>query len=160
MLTKLISHTAENALQQAIGEELHASHLFKHLANHCQRIGWSGAAKHFREESADELVHYQAIADYLNDLGSVAELPDVEAIDVEVTGLQDAIQAAYDAEVALGNKYANWYKQVDPMTQQFILRYLEIQRISIGQYGDLLSRLDLAGDDQCAILIIDQELKG
>ena len=43
-------------------------------------------------------------------------------------------------------------------TAHFLLQFLEIQRKSIGEYGDWLSRLELAGDDKCAILIIDKEL--
>ena len=46
------------------------------------------------------------------------------------------------------------------MTQQFLLQFLEIQRKSIGEYGDWLSRLDRTGDDECGILIIDKELGG
>ncbi|MGZ4968050.1 MAG: ferritin-like domain-containing protein [Methylobacter sp.] len=158
MLKKLISHPVEQALQEAIQSELYASNLYKHLANQCQRLGLFGAAKYFHNESADELTHYQRISDYLNDRGSVAEVPAIEACDESVTTLGDALNAAYDAEADLGSKYEKWYKAVDPTTQQFLLQFLEIQRISIGEYGDLLSRLNLAGDDRCAILIIDAEL--
>ena len=46
----------------------------------------------------------------------------------------------------------------DPMAQQFLLQFLEIQRKSTGEYGDLLARLDRANGDECGILIVDQEL--
>jgi ferritin len=161
MLKKLINHTSELALQSAIGEELYSSNLYKHLSNQCQRLGLFGAAKYFREESHDELSHYQDIADYLNDRGSVAQMPTIEECDTIIKTLQDAIETSYDAEVELGNKYVKWYSSllsVDPFTAQFLLQYLERQRKSIGSLGDLLSRLELAGDDKCAILIIDSEL--
>ena len=38
------------------------------------------------------------------------------------------------------------------------MQFLEIQRKAVGAYGDLLARLELAGDDKCALLLIDQEL--
>jgi ferritin len=161
MLKKLISHTSELVLQQAIKEELYASSLYKHLANQCQRLGLFGAAKYFKSESNDEIEHYQEIANYLNDRGSVAEVPAIEGIDVSVKSLKDAIISAYDAEVELGNRYAKWYSSLlsaDPFTAQFLLQYIERQRKSIGEYGDWISRIELAGDDQCAILIIDKEL--
>ena len=148
----------EKKLQEAAQAELQASHLYKHLANQCQRIGLFGAAKYFKEESADELIHYQNIADYMNNLGSYASLPDIDSIDVTIKTLRDAVQAAYDAELELGKQYTTWYTQVDPMTQQFLLQFLATQSNSIGKYGDLLARLDLAGDDRCAILIIDKEM--
>lgn len=158
MLKKLINPTVEDFLQLAIHQELHASNLYKHLSNQCQRIGLFGAAKYFAGESAEELEHYQSIAEYLNDRGSVAELPELPAIEVKVTGLESALTIAYNAEVALGDKYVKWYQSADPMTQQFLLGFLEIQRKSIGEYADWLSRLALASDDKCAMLLIDQEL--
>ena len=54
--------------------------------------------------------------------------------------------------------YADWYARADVTTQQFLLQFIEIQRKSIGEYGDLISRLDRSGDDECGIIIIDQEL--
>ena len=94
----------------------------------------------------------------MNDLGNVAEVPDIDGCDDEIKTLADAIERAYKAEVDLGKKYTTWHGQVDPMTGQFLLQFLEIQRKSIGEYGDLLSRLELADDNAAALLMIDQEL--
>jgi ferritin len=161
MLKKLINHTSELALQQAIGEELYASNLYKHLSNQCQRLGLFGAAKYFKSEGSHEIDHYQKIADYLNDRGSVAQMPSVEECDTIIKTLQDSLEIAYDLELDLGNKYAKWYSSLlssDPFTAQFLLQFIETQRKSIGELADWLSRLELAGDDKCAILIIDKEL--
>lgn len=156
MLTKLIPHKTELALQQAGNEELYASNLYQHLANQCQRLGLFGAAKYFKAESLDEREHYQGIADYLNDLGAVAEVGTVEACDEEVADLESALQAAFDIEKALGQKYANWYQQLagDPMAQQFLLGYLEIQRKSIGEVADWLQRLTQTDDP----ILVDKEM--
>lgn len=158
MLKKLIPANAESILQEAVHAELYISNLYLHLSNQCQRKGLFGAAKYFRAESDDERGHYQKIADFLNDRGSVAELPEIDACTEEVDGLKSAVEIAYQAELDLGDKYERWYKSASPITQQFLLQYLEIQRRSIGEYGDLLSRLELAGADECAILIIDKEI--
>ena len=158
MLKNLLSHKAIVILQDAIVQELYASNLYKHLSNQCQRLGYLGAASYFKNESKDELEHYQLIADYMNDLGGVAEIPDVDGCDDEIKTLNDAIERAYKAEVDLGKKYTTWHGQVDPMTGQFLLQFLEIQRKGIGEYGDLLSRLDVADDNPAALLIIDKEL--
>lgn len=158
MLKNLLSHKAGVILQSAISQELYASNLYKHLSNQCQRLGYLGAANYFRKESKDELEHYQLIADYMNDLGSVAEIPDIDGCDDEIKTLYDAVERAYKTEVDLGKKYTTWHGQVDPMTGQFLLQFLETQRKSIGEYGDLLSRLQIADDNAAALLMIDQEL--
>jgi ferritin len=146
-------------LNKAVHSELFASNLYKHLSNHMQRMGFFGAQKFFAGESADELTHYQQLADYMNDRGSVADIPMIEAMRDKPTGLIDAIEVAFDTEVELMENYAAWYDECKcSITKQFLLQFLETQRKSVGEYGDLLARLELIGDDKCGLIIIDQEL--
>ena len=161
MIKVLISSTAGIILADAVQSELRVSHLYKHISNQMQRVGYFGAAKHFAKESAEELEHYQKIADYLNDRGSVAKLPEIEAFGDSITDLEAALTKAYEEEIALGDRYAKWYSTLlasDPITAQFLLQFLEIQRLSIGDYADWLSRIALAKGDASALLIIDKEL--
>ena len=60
----------------------------------------------------------------------------------------------------LSKDYDRWYKgcAAEPSTQQHLLQFLEIQTKSVGEYGDLLARLDRAGANEAAILMIDNEL--
>ena len=159
MAKSLLTGTVQNIIDDAIHEELYAAQLYRHLSNQCNRLGLFGAAKYFANESSDELTHYQKWADYLNDRGSVATLPETPAFDNTIPDIKAALEAAYDAEKALGDKYIAWYKQVfpiDPMTANFMLFSLDKQMTSIGEYNDLLQRLALGGD----ILVFDQEMGG
>lgn len=161
MLVKsLLSKPIEAMLNEAVQSELYASHLYKHVANQLQRIGYFGAQKFFAGESADELTHYQRHADFLNDRGTVAKVPMLEAITDPVASLRDALEVAYETELQLGNDYGRWYKASsdDPTVQQHLLQFIEIQRKSVGEYGDLLARMDRAGTNEAAILMIDTEL--
>jgi len=162
MPKSLLSPEVKAALDEAIHAELYASNLYLHLANQLQRLGYFGAQAFFLKESASEREHYQLHADYQNDRGDVATIPDLPAVRAPIKSLRDAIELGYATEKGLGDKYASAYTQCasDPMTQQFLLQFLEIQRKSIGEYGDWLSRLDRTGDDECGILIIDKELGG
>lgn len=158
MAKKLIEAAVEASIQEAIYAELFASHLYKRIATQLQRIGYFGAAKHFRDESADELEHYQRHVDFLNDMGSVAETPALPECAESVPSLLDAIELSYETECALLESYSNWYKSADPVTAQHLLQFIEIQRKSVGEYGDLMARIELVGDDKCGLLIIDKEL--
>jgi ferritin len=156
-----LPHATLQILSDAVQAELRVSHLYKHIANQMQRIGYFGAAKWFKQESKDELKHYQLHADYLNDRGGVATLPAIEAFDDTITDLKAAIVRAKTEEESLGDKYAKWFSTLvtaDPMTAQFLLQFLEIQRVSAGEYGDWLSRITLANGDPAALLQIDREL--
>lgn len=160
MPKSLLSPEVKACLDEAVHAELYAANLYKHIANQVQRLGYFGAQKFFLAESASELEHYQIHANYQNDSGTVAGIPAIEAMDEPIGTLRDAIEAAYDTELQLEKDYIRWYSACtkDPVTAEFLLQFLRGQRKSVGEYGDLLARLDLAGDDRAALLQIDNEL--
>lgn len=160
-MSKLLPHTTAQILAEAVHAELRVAHLYKHIANQMQRVGYFGASKWFRAESAEELEHYQKLVDYLNDRGSVATLPALEVFEDTIPDLKTAITRAYGEENALGDRYAKWFATLvtaDPIAAHFLLQFLEIQRTSTGEYGDWLSRITLANGDPAALLQIDREL--
>lgn len=163
MLPKMIiSAECKKMLDEAIHSELYASNLYKHIANQLQRLGYFGASKFFLNESADELKHYQLHVEFLNDVGTVAKVPMIEAMNETIETFSDAIETGYETELELLNNYQEWYRNTaeDPVVQQFLLQFLEIQRTSVGEYGDLLARIQLVDQDKAGMLLIDQELGG
>ena len=86
----------------------------------------------------------------------------IEAMNDTIETLSDAIETGYETELELYNNYKEWYSETsdDPVVQQFLLQFLEIQRTSVGEYGDLLARIDLVDQDKAGMLLIDQELGG
>lgn len=158
-IENFLDKATEDMLNRAVQSELYASHLYKHVANQLQRIGYFGAQKFFAGESADELTHYQKIADYMNDRGTSAKVPALEACTETVAGLVDSLELGYETEVQLMRDYEKWYRECKcVITQQFLLQFLETQRKSVGEYGDLLSRLSLVAGDKAGLMLIDQEL--
>lgn len=160
--TMIISPTLKAALDEAIHAELYAANLYKHVANQLQRLGYPGAQKFFAAESAAELDHYQLHANFQNDVGTVAKVPAIQAMTEPVKTLSDAVELGYETELELYNSYKGWYQQAcddkDPVVVQFLLQFLEIQRLSVGEYGDLLSRIQLVDQDKAGMLLIDQEM--
>lgn len=163
MLPKMIiSADCKKMLDEAVHSELYASNLYKHIANQLQRLGYFGASKFFLNESADELKHYQLHVEFQNDVGTVAKVPMIEAMNETIETFSDAIETGYETELELLTNYQSWYLEAadDPIVQQFLLQFLEIQRRSVGEYGDLLSRIQLVDQDKAGMLLIDQELGG
>lgn len=163
MLPKMIiSADHKKMLDEAVHSELYASNLYKHIANQLQRLGYFGASKFFLNESADELKHYQLHVEFQNDVGTVAKVPMVEAMNETIETFSDAIETGYETELELLTNYQSWYLEAadEPIVQQFLLQFLEIQRTSVGEYGDLLSRIQLVDQDKAGMLLIDQELGG
>jgi ferritin len=158
-VSNLLDKPTEDMLNKAVHAELYASHLYRHVSNQMQRVGFFGTQKFFAGESADELKHYQLIADYMNDRGTSAKVPALEACTEVVTDIADAIELGYETELQLMRDYEKWYRECKCVTtQQFMLQFLETQRKSVGEYGDLMSRLGLVSGDKAGMLMMDQEL--
>lgn len=160
--TMIISANLKAVLDEAVHAELYAANLYKHIANQLQRLGYFGAQKFFLKESASELEHYQLHVDFQNDVGTVAKVPSIEAMNEPIKSFSDAIELGYETELDLYESYKDWYEQAsgDPVVQQFLLQFLELQRTSVGEYGDLLARIQLVDQDKAGMLLIDQELGG
>jgi len=158
-VSNLLDKPTEDMLNKAVHAELYASHLYRHVSNQMQRFGFFGTQKFFAGESADELKHYQLIADYMNDRGTSAKVPALEACTEVATDIVDAIELGYETELQLMRDYEKWYRECKCVTtQQFMLQFLETQRKSVGEYGDLLTRLGLVSNDKAGMLMMDQEL--
>ena len=160
--TMIISANLKAVLDEAVHAELYAANLYKHIANQLQRLGYFGAQKFFLKESASELEHYQLHVNFQNDVGTVAKVPMIEAMNESIKTFSDAIELGYETELELYENYKDWYEQAsgDPVVQQFLLQFLELQRTSVGEYGDLLARIQLVDQDKAGMLLIDQELGG
>lgn len=147
-VTSLLKPDIKTWLQKSISSELYASNLYKHIANQLQRLGYFGSQKFFLNESASELEHYQKIADYQNDMGDCASVPAIPEITAKIYSIGDALRTAYDTEKALMLQYQDFYEEAeeskDCVTGQFILSFLQIQRESVGEYGDLIAKYEIA----------------
>lgn len=143
----LLSASLKKGLQSALQVELYQSNLWKHLANQLQRLGYFGSQKYFLAESAEELTHYQIIVDFINDMGDVASVPAIEAINDKVASIGDALEIGYETELDVLNQYKKLYKQAeeeDCAVGIFLQQFITIQVKAVGQYGDLLAKYKVA----------------
>lgn len=162
MLVKsLLSAPMKKWLQKSIASELYASNLYKHIANQLQRLGYFGAQAYYLKESADELTHYQKLVDFVNDMGDVADVEAVPKMTDSIESIEDALSVAYETELDLLNQYKEFIEaaeDVDCTVEQFLLQFIEIQRLSVGEYGDFISRYNRCGKNEAAILEFDEYL--
>lgn len=146
-VASLLKPEIKKWLEKSVESELYASNFYKHLANQLQRLGFFGAQKYFLNESAEELTHYQKLIDYINDMGGVINIPEVAQITDSIKNIGDALELSYDIELSLMKQYQEFYEEAeekysDCVTATFIIEFLQIQRKSVGEYGDLISRLE------------------
>ncbi len=161
MVTSLLKPEIKAWLDKSIASELYASNLYKHIANQLQRLGLFGAQKYYLKESGEELVHYQKIVDYINDMGDVATIPSIPKMSDKINSLMDALEISYETEYELMKQYQEFYEKAedeykDCVTGTFLIEFLQIQRKSVGEYADLISRLQLNPTD---LLEMDEYLE-
>ena len=157
----LLSPSMKKGLQKAIYAELYQSNLWKHIANNLQRLGYFGGQKYFLAESAEELTHYQIFVDFINDMGDVADVPKIDAIEDDIDSIGTALQVAYDMELDVYNQYKKFYKEAeeeDCAVSIFLQQFVTIQLKAVGTYGDLISRYNRCGTNEAAILEFDRYL--
>ncbi len=144
-MKSLLSTEVKKWFDKSAESELYASHLYQYIANQMQREGFLGTQKYFLNESKEELTHYQKLADYVNDMGDVLGVPAVMKISEKIVTIMDALELAYETEVDLMRQYQKFYEEAedsgDCITATFLLDFMNIQRKSVGEYGDLISRL-------------------
>ena len=159
MKTEIINTKLAEKLNRALESEMYASHLYRHFAIQLQFKGYFGTQSFFLNESNDELTHFQKLVDFLNDVGYQAIMPAVPECDEDASSLKEAFTIAFETEKELLDLYVGIYKENDPIVQEVILDFIKIQRKAVGEYGDLLARLEIIKDDPCGLLIFDQEMK-
>jgi ferritin len=151
-MASLLKPDIKKWLNKSVESELYASNLYKHIANQLQRLGLFGSQKYFLNESSEELTHYQKLVDYTNDMGDVIEIPQVPKINETIKSIKDALTVAYDFELSLMRQYEKFYDEAedkfsDCVTATFIIELIQIQRQSVGDYGDLIARYDRNPND-------------
>lgn len=146
-ITPLIEPKIKEWIVKSMESEMYASMLYRYIANQLQRLGYFGSQKYYLAESADELIHYQILCGFLNDMGCDIPSVAVPAINNPITGIGDALDLQYNAELQLMRQYEAFYAEAvsleDFVTSTFIIKFLKIQRKSVGVAGDLIARLNI-----------------
>ena len=151
-IKSLLSTEIKSLLNKSIESELYANHLYLHIANQLQRLGFFGSQEFYLRESAEELTHYQKIVNYMNDMGTVAEVAQVPKMIDKITSLMDALETSYETELELLKQYQKFYEQAeddleDCTTAIFLQEFIIIQTKAVGLYGDLITRLNKSPTD-------------
>ena len=159
MKASLLTTEYRTLLNTACFHELDGAMTYKHISNHMKNIGRFGAAAFFLKESQSELEHYQRLADFINDMQDVADIPSLPGNYGPVTSLEQAFEMYFNKEYNLGEWYDNAFEECsEPKISKELFHFVGVQRKSIGEAGDLLATLRQCGDDKGALLIFDQSL--
>lgn len=159
-LKSLLTTKERDTLNGAVKHELYASNFYLYAASCMQKQGYFGFQAFFDKEANDEREHYRKLRDIMNDLGEEADMPMIEEVEFENETLDAILMDAHDMEVDLLEYYEEAYEACSVKVKEAMLGFVKTQRKAVGEYKDILARLELCGDDKAARLLLDAEMKG
>lgn len=157
-----LSDNITNILTERIADEYNASYHYQGLSNWCAGVGYKKAAQFFAEESKTELDHAGILQKFLVDWNVIVKLPPIPKPQVEYKTLVEGIEASYDIELDLYNKYEANSKEIfelgDICAFDLLQPLRKIQNDSVAEYSDMLNMLDGANTDKTSLLLLEDKI--
>lgn len=157
-----ISEVLIKLVQFRINQEEYSSRIYLAMSVWLDLNGYFGAAKLYKKYSDEEEAHAQAFREYLLDLNVLPEVGVISKPQGTFTGLMDIAQKTLEHELVVTKQInslaSESLKAGDFMALELAQRYLKEQTEEISKSRSLIDRLEIAGDDKCSLLIIDNEL--
>ena len=158
----MISDTLAQALNDQVNAELYSAYLYLSMSAAMESAGLKGVANWFWVQTKEETAHGMHMHQYVLDRGAEAVLPAIEAPDAAFSGVTDVFEKTLAHEKTVTeriNRIATLaMKENDHACYQFIMWYVNEQVEEEGNASDLLSKLELIGDNKGLLLNFDQEL--
>jgi ferritin len=151
-----------DALNSQITHEFDAKFLYLSMSAYFERLNLNGFAKWFRNQAKEEDSHAMKLFDYINDRNADIAL---KAVEEPKSGWENPLQAAQDA-LASERKVTGLIHSLrklaqseeDQATEVFLNWFVEEQVEEESQATELAEKLKTIGNDQSALLMLDQEL--
>jgi ferritin len=162
MKKQLIQDAIKESLDNVARLELFNAYLYNVAAAVAKSAGLFGIALKFSRESDDEVQHHRDVVEYLNQRGCLFVPGEITAPVLTDETIKGLITAAYNQEVLTEKAYIELGSLAlntgVHATYQFVHEVLEHQTASVGEYADLIARIEQAATNEAALLLIDQEI--
>ena len=158
----MMSENLATALNDQINAEIYSAYLYLSMSASAERAALKGAANWLWVQTREERAHAIHMYQYILDRGATPALSAIEAPIAGFTDLKDVFEKtlAHEQKVtARINSIATLaMKENDHACYQFIMWYVNEQVEEESNASDLLSKLELIGENKGLLLTLDQEL--
>lgn len=152
----------EQALNAQINLEFSASYSYLAMALYMDAKHLSGFASWMIKQSDEERAHGRRLLRYMLDRSGNVELESVPKPQVDYGSINEVFEMSLEQEksntVSINKLYALARDLNDYATQAHLQWFLDEQVEEEKSIIDILGRLELAGDDKTALLILDEYL--
>jgi ferritin len=138
------------AINDEIGKELEACHLYMSIASYVDGMALKQLSGLMFSQSDDERTHAMKFINYLLEVDAEVKIPAVPAPPTDFASVEAAIQTALDWEIDITNRINDLVtlaaQQKDYSTQEFLQWFVMEQREELNTTGTLLKVVKQAGE--------------
>ncbi|MPV48995.1 MULTISPECIES: ferritin [unclassified Pseudactinotalea] len=158
-----MSAELETLFNAQITLEFEASMVYRQLAIRVSEMDLSGASAWLRHQADEEIVHANKFIDHLDDRGNYPRIGDIaQPPDVRGASMLEIFQAALAHEEKVSaaiRKLALSAEDAGDLDSRPILNWFFSEQIEEeSTVREIISRIELAGDDGAGLLKIDEQL--
>jgi len=158
----MLSDKLTQALNDQLNFELHSAYLYLSMSANMEAAGLKGTANWLWIQTKEEQAHALHMYQYLLDRGAQPHLAAIEAPIAEFADIKDvfAKTLAHEQKVTarINNIATLAMQENDHACYQFIMWYVNEQVEEEANASELLSKLEIIGNDNGLIYTLDQEL--
>ncbi|MFU2144441.1 non-heme ferritin [Gallibacterium anatis] len=149
-------------LNQQINLEFYSSNLYLQMSAWCNEHGYEGAAAFLLRHADEELQHMQKLFAYVSETGALPILGEIAAPQHEFSSLKQLFTLVLEHEQLITQKINQLvdesFVEKDYSTFNFLQWYVSEQHEEETLFKRILSKFDLAGEDQRGLYFVDKEL--
>ena len=160
MLTKGI----EQLLQDQVKKEASSSQTYLAMACWADTKGFEGAAEFLYAHSDEEREHMLKLIKFLNERGSQATVPALDAPKKDFNSLMEVFKSILEHEIvvteSINNIITNCLAGNDHLTNNFMQWYMNEQMEEEQLARSIIDKLEMIGSDTASLYLFDKELAG
>ena len=158
----MISEKLTKALSGQVNAEYYSAYLYHSMSANMENAALKGAANWLFVQAKEEMAHGINMYQYLLDRGALPVLTEIAQPPATFIDIEDIFKSVYEHEqkvTAMINAIATLAMQEsDHACYQFIMWYVNEQVEEESNASDILSRIQMIGDDKGLLLSLDNEL--
>ena len=158
----MLSDRVVRVLNQQVRMEAMASQVYLAMAIWAEDQGYEGVSKFMYTHSDEEREHMLKIIKYVNERGSKAVVPSLEAPKEDYSSLGELFQVLYDHEVAVSNKINELVfitlGEKDYATHNFLQWFVSEQMEEEALAKAVLDKIKLIGNDKGGLYLFDRDI--
>lgn len=158
----MVSEKINQIINEQINKEFYSGYLYLSMSANLHELGLFGFASWLKIQAKEEVEHGLKLLDYLLERNSYVTLKQIRTPEFEFQGVTSVFKTLYEHEKCITNAVMEIAKlaeeECDRKTLTFIDWFIEEQVEEEQQVKDIIKRLELFGEDNATLYLMDKEL--